>query len=177
MSRAELILYATPTGPLADALDEQFRRLAELAPTTAQTYPPHCTLTGFFHRDEADIPRIVTEVERALDDAGPMPAGAVDIVSLRRSDEWVGLELSSSWLIATTQRFVDRHRVDPGDDPLRTKDWLHLSIAYGTGDLAAAAAATDLDVALPVGWEVALWQRLAAGEWRRLATGDDGRHG
>ncbi|MDG2026150.1 MAG: hypothetical protein P8J50_03515 [Acidimicrobiales bacterium] len=50
MSRAELILYATPTGPLAEELDRLFAQFAERAPTTAQTYPPHCTLTGFFQR-------------------------------------------------------------------------------------------------------------------------------
>lgn len=177
MTRAELILYATPTGPLADALDEQFHRISALGPTTAQTYPPHCTLTGFFHRREAEIPRILAEVDRAVRESGPMPADAVDIIALRRSADWVGLELSSPWLIEATQRFIGCHRIGPGDDPLRPKDWLHLSIAYGTDDIAAAAAATELDLTLPVRWEVALWQRLAAGDWRRLANRDDGGHG
>ena len=46
----ELILYATPTGPLADACAAYF---GAVEPTTAQTYPPHVTLTGFFHRRDA----------------------------------------------------------------------------------------------------------------------------
>ena len=48
MSRRELILYATPTGPLADACDRFFAAVESIGPTVAQTYPPHCTLTGFF---------------------------------------------------------------------------------------------------------------------------------
>ncbi len=56
MPRAQLILYAIPTGLLAEQCDRLFRMVRAIAPTTAQTYPPHCTLTGFFQRPEnADV--------------------------------------------------------------------------------------------------------------------------
>lgn len=167
MSRAELIIYATPTGPLADALADLFAELARRAPTTAQTYPPHCTLTGFFRRDRREIDRIRAEVTDAV---ATTPPGSVTINQLRATDTWVGLELTSPWLLAFTAAFVDVHRLGPGDDPLRPKDWLHLSIAYGEGDLAAAAPiATTLDLDQPVGWEIGLWEREPDGMWTALS--------
>jgi alpha-D-ribose 1-methylphosphonate 5-triphosphate diphosphatase len=51
--RRELILYATPTRPLADQCNTFFEAAADLGPTSAQLYPPHCTLTGFFRRTHA----------------------------------------------------------------------------------------------------------------------------
>lgn len=168
MSRAELILYATPTGPLANALARLARHLADTGPTTAQDYPPHCTLTGFFRRDADDIGRIVDEVADAVADLGPAPTHAVHIVALHRRAEWIGLELASPWLKDVTARFVALHRCGETDDALRPKDWLHLSIAYGIDDLRPAGeAAADLDLSLAVDWEVGLWQRHDDGGWTR----------
>jgi ubiquitin-associated SH3 domain-containing protein len=168
VTAAELILYATPSGPLADALDEIFRRIAVGGPTIAQQYPPHCTLTGFFHRDPADIPRIAADVGHAVAAVGER-VGGVEIVGLHRRPDWVGLELESAWLRELTTRVVDRHTVGPDDDALRPKDWLHLSIGYGVDDLGPAFDATaDLDLTLAAGWEVGLWQRHTDGSWSRL---------
>ena len=163
---AELILYATPTGPLADSLDVRYRRLEAEGPTTAQDYPPHCTLTGFFHRAEDDVPRIVAELEQAIADIGAAPENPVEIVSLHRKADWVGLELRSEWLRGLTQRFVEVHRVDAGDDALRPKDWLHLSIGYGVADLGPAREVTaDFDLEQDVDWEVGLWERHLDATW------------
>lgn len=168
MSRVELILYATPTGALADQLDDLFARLRRSAPTTAQTYPPHCTLTGFFRRPADAVPRILGELAGAHDDIGAVPAEPVEVLALHRREDWVGLELRSPWLHQLTAAFVDRHVIGPGDDPLRPKDWLHLSAAYGDGDLAAAQPlVADLDPALAAEWEVDLWQRDEDGTWTR----------
>lgn len=169
MSTAELILYATPGGPLGDALDKLFEQIADRGATTAQDYPPHCTLTGFFHRDPADIPRITAEVDHAMATVGRRPIDAVDIVALHRRSDWVGLELASDWLHDLTARFVDSHVVGAHDDAIRPKDWLHLSIGYGIDDLGAATtAAVGLDLTLPVDWEITLWQRHPEGSWSRL---------
>jgi hypothetical protein len=172
-SRAELILYATPVGPLADALEHIRQHLAAESPTTAQDYPPHCTLTGFFHRNGDDISRIRAELARTLTELGSRPDGAVRIVGLHSRTDWVGLELDSGWLEALAARFVELHRRGPDDDPIRPKDWLHLSIGYGIDDLHAVIEATaDLDLSLPVDWEVALWQRHPDGSWSRESPGD-----
>jgi ubiquitin-associated SH3 domain-containing protein len=175
MTTAELILYATPVGPLAAALDDLFERINDTQPTTAQTYPPHCTLTGFFHRSTSEIPRITSELAAAAGRLEPMPADAVEIVELHRRPDWVGLELRSSWLEALTEGFVREHELAVGDDALRPKSWPHLSIAYGDVDLAhAIESVVDFDIDLPVSWEVDLWQR-AGRSWKRLGDRDDQR--
>jgi hypothetical protein len=49
------------------------------------------------------------------------------------------------------------------------KGWLHLSLAYGftPGDASALAdmAASLVDIAAPVAWELRLYERLADGGW------------
>ncbi len=88
---------------------------------------------------------------------------------LRLSPKWVGLELSSSWLLDSTTAFVEQHVLDIDDDPLRPKDWLHLNIAYGDGDIdEAARIAADLDPSLEANWEITLWEQDADGSWDRL---------
>ena len=167
--RAEFILYATPSGPLAATLDDVFARLAAEGPTTAQAYPPHCTLTGFFHREPSAAPRLIAELAAARGGDPQPPTGEVEIVALHHRPDWIGFELRSPWLQQLTERFVERHVSRPDDDPLRPKDWLHLSIAYGEGDLRRAAELTrPFDLSLPVKWDVDLWQRHDDGAWSRL---------
>lgn len=171
MTRAELILYATTTGPLAQALAQVYERISHVEATTAQDYPPHCTLTGFFHRDPLEIERINEELQAALEDGGPMPPNAVEVAALHRRADWVGLELRSAWLTQVTEQFVARHVLGDGDEPLRPKGWLHLSIAYGNGEHDHAVQATQyFDELLPATWEVALWQRLADGTFSRICS-------
>ena len=158
----ELILYATPTGPLADACAAYF---GAVEPTTAQTYPPHVTLTGFFHRRDAAG---VIDAAATIDD---VPPGVVEVRRLNCTDDWVGLEIGSTWLEAATAAFADRTPPPGvGEDEIRRKDWLHLSLAYGVTDLAPHAehARRAIDPALAAGWEVALWERSTGGRWDRL---------
>jgi ubiquitin-associated SH3 domain-containing protein len=169
-ARRELILYAVPTGPLAGAIDRYFAALrGDPAPTTAQTYPPHCTLTGFFRRDDQGASNAIDRMGRAIDQAGPVPDDAVDIVGLTADERWVGLELRSTWLADLAATAAARHQEGPGDDPIRLKDWLHLSLAYGLDDLTthAALALDSIDPTLDAGWEVALWERHRDGAWTR----------
>ncbi len=173
--RRELILYATPLGPLAEAIDAYFHRVAaELGPTVAQTYPPHCSLTGFFRRDDRGAGQAIEQIGSRVDGAGPVPAGAVEVVGLTTSDRWVGLELRSPWLIDLTAAVAEEHRPGPGDDALRPKDWLHLSLAYGHpgGDQIDLGAhgrlATEMvDPTAAARWEVAVWERHPNGSWHR----------
>ncbi len=176
-ARRELILYATPTGPLAERCDDYFEAVRrDVGPTTAQTYPPHCTLTGFFHRTDAGAARAIAEIEPIIAVAGPVPEGAVTVVACRATSNWIGLELQSAWLCDVAVSVAAGHTLEPGDDALRLKDWLHLSLAYGANpsrpdepaDLAAYAslAETLIDPAAPVGWEVGLWERTGQG-WIR----------
>ena len=171
MGRCELIFYATPTGPLADACDRFFAEASEIGPTVAQTYPPHCTLTGFFRRTVARRDELVGEVQSLIDTTGPVPAGVVIVDELRVDPRWIGLALTSPWLKEVVAALVDGHRLDDGDDALRPKDWLHLSLAYGIDDLGPyRSIAGRFDPELPAGWELALWERHPDQRWARLTT-------
>lgn len=167
-ARRELIFYATPTGALAEECRAYFE-WAECRPTTAQTYPPHVTLTGFFHRTDEGVGRAVNDVEGVLRRHGHPPEGSVTVEELRIDTNWVGLVVTSDWLIDVTADLVGHHAVGPGDDALRPKDWLHLSLAYGVDDLRPhAARAGSFDASADGGWELGLYERRHDGSWSRL---------
>ena len=169
MERRELILYATPLGDLAENCAEYFARASALGFTTAQTYPPHCTLTGFFHRRTERLPGVAAEVARAAEAAEPGASGTVVVEGLRIEREWIGLDLHSPTLRQLTDDFASAHRLEAGDDTLRLKEWLHLSLAYGVADLAPYAdlAEKTIDAGARATWEVALWERRPDGSWLR----------
>lgn len=159
----ELIVYATPTGELAESCSRYFAAATDLGPTTAQTYPPHITMTGFFHRPWARVPAVAADVAGAIDGQTP----AVAVLRLEVAADWVGLVIESHDLIAVARRFAAEHVRLPGDDPIRVKTWLHLSLAYGIDDVTAhaALAATMVDPHADADWEIGLWERHADGRW------------
>ena len=166
--RRELILYATPSGPLADQCDAYFDRLtSRLGATTAQTYPPHITLTGFFRRSAVQADEVIEEMAAQILTAGPVPPDAVKVVDLSADADWVGLSIDSAWLTELTATIVEHHVLAVGDDALRPKDWLHVSLAYGdlgsqpSLEAHSALARELIDPAAPVTWEVAIWERIA----------------
>lgn len=176
MSKDEVILYATPTGAFSDACDRYWASLHKLdSPTTAQTYPPHCTLTGFFHRRPADIPRLVNEVVAVSGVTGSELT--VQSARLEKKDGWVGFVLESHSFEAAIREFVSRHVVRDGDDALRPKTWLHLSLSYGDGadpDRHMAEARRIFDGVDPGPWSLGLWCRRD-GSWCRLGPGSPSR--
>jgi 2'-5' RNA ligase len=158
---AELILYTVPTGPLARAIDAFFAEVAT-RPTRAQDYPPHCTLTGFFHDDAEAIGRYVAAAERV---ARPV---RVD-VQLRTSTEWIGLEVQSSDLRQLARDFAAAAApIASRRDPIRLKDWLHVSLAYGhdadATDGLANLATKLVDPAAEVDWVLRLYE-CRNGDW------------
>lgn len=175
-SPAELILYATPTGWLAERCTSYFAQAEAIGPTTAQTYPPHCTLTGFFRRDPSRVPAVVAEATNVID-AHPQPApDAVEIAALTMSDSWIGFELISPWLDDVIAAFVAKHEIQPDEDLIRPKNWLHLSLAYGIDDLVPYqpdAVPLNEIVGRDSTWDVALWERNADLTWTRH-TGSSG---
>jgi ubiquitin-associated SH3 domain-containing protein len=159
----ELILYATPTGALATACERYFAVSEALGTTTAHAYPPHITMTGFFHRSGDRLATVIDEVARAADGTTP----AVVVVRLDAQPSWVGLVIESQDLIAVSRRFESLHQRTADEDPIRVKTWLHLSLAYGADDLGAHARLADdlVDPRADAGWEVALWERHVDGSW------------
>ena len=176
--RAELIVYATPTGELAVQCDRFWSLARGRQPTTAQTYPPHVTLTGFFRRPRVGVGAMVDQLAETLA-RHPRPGSpAVEVVALRyqplgSGDElWLGLEVDSPYLTSVVADLAAGD--DPGpDDRLRPKSWLHLSLAYGLVadlDWYQQAAAELMGPTTPAGWEVGLWERDEAGGWIRHST-------
>ena len=171
---AEVILYATPDGPLADRCERFFESSTRrLGPTTAHTYPPHISLTGFFHRS----PHRLADLIASVNSPGP-PPGRVQVTELAIHDGWVGLVIDSPWLLQLTAAFADRDEPVGAEDPIRLKTWLHLSLAYGSDQASGAAidvvpyaelAARIVDPSAAARWRVGLWRRHHSGGWDELS--------
>lgn len=170
---ARLIVYACPAGELAAQCDQFWAFAQGVGSTTAQTYPPHVSLTGFFRRPPSRVGSLVDEIEAALA-ATPDPP-VVEVVALRYQPLgpggglWLGLEVSSPYLTAMVAELVAGN--DPGDhDELRPKNWLHLSLAYGLVDdldVYHQRAQALVDPEAAADWDVGLWERTADGGWLR----------
>lgn len=168
----ELIVYASPTGAFADACLRFWSDLADAgASTTAQDFPPHCTLTGFFHRSPEGVEQVVDDLAASAPDHLCVTAWRLQSIG-----NWVGVTLWSPDIARATRRFVDRHVVEESGDSLRPKSWFHLSLAYGHGfDVAAhRARADELFVGVtPKTWTLDLWSRRGR-TWSRLVSFGDG---
>jgi ubiquitin-associated SH3 domain-containing protein len=167
----ELIVYACPTGPLAEQIAAFYAVSRErFGPNSAHAYPPHITLTGFFHDDAASVPRYAAALGAAHARATPArPASPVQIREVGFLDGFHGLLIESPWLEALTADFAATVDSPSRRDDLRLKSWLHLSLAYGfrpeDGPALADMAASMVDIASPVAWELRLYERLPDGGW------------
>jgi hypothetical protein len=167
----ELIVYACPTGALADQLERYVvRAQAECGPNTAHRYMPHVTLTGFFHDLEASAPFYAAQLGAALADLQPAPAPPLAVAGLEINREFHGLLIESAWAKRVTARFAElAHDSPTRSDALRVKDWLHLSLAYGFAaeqhDALAALARELVDPRAPAGWELRLYERRPGDAW------------
>ena len=92
------------------------------------------------------------------------------LTAVNLSDDWVGLEIRSQWLQGVAGAYAEAVGARPGEDALRLKDWLHLSLAYGVVDLTqhGVLAAEKIDPTASVDWEVGLWERHGSDTWTRL---------
>jgi hypothetical protein len=185
----ELILYAEPGGELGARCAEFWAAMSAAdAATDAQTYPPHVTLTGCFHRDPSRVMPILDAYSRAVDAAAPRGLDGVRwmapaALELQVDDAWAGFHVAAPWMDAVVAAFTApdsaAHPATSGDDELRLRSWLHLSLAYGDGyddcaRTAAAAHAAGLQGLTSEGeWTVSLWRRDGS-SWDRLATADVG---
>lgn len=167
----KLIVYACPTGPLAEQVAAYYgESRARFGPNSAHAYPPHITLTGFFHDAAEAIPAYVAALEaahaRAMADQPPAP---VVIRELHHHAEFHGLLIESPWLEALTAAFAAVADSPTRRDPIRLKSWLHLSLAYGfrteDGPALGALAAQMVQITAPVGWELRLYERQGEEGW------------
>jgi ubiquitin-associated SH3 domain-containing protein len=168
---SELIIYACPTGPLADGLDIFFERSrVEIGPNTAHRYMPHCTLTGFFHDVPSSVPIYAKALEAALHRASPSrPKRALRITAMVLSDMFKYLKIESEWLLAMIADFAANVHSPSRTDDLRLKNWLHLSLAYDHSSLQEhdlnVLARKLVDPHAAAGWELRLYERLPGDRW------------
>ncbi|MDY7105741.1 MAG: hypothetical protein S0880_31540 [Actinomycetota bacterium] len=171
----ELIVYACPNGPLADALTDFFAATRRApGPNRAHAYPPHVTLTGFFR----DHPSSVGVYVRALDAArdawwSSRPQPVVAVTELAVHDHWIGLVVRSPWLERLIADFADHAVSATRAEAIRVKGGLHLSMAYEHAPAerdALATAAARVDPAAAAGWDLRLYERTGEGGWRMHAT-------
>ena len=177
----KFIVYACPSGPLAEQLAVYFEKSRLLCgPNAAHQYMPHCTLTGFFEDVTSAVPTYMQKLERSLkrcQRSQPQPVLRVEDLAFR--PDWHGLELSSDWLKKLILNFVCTATSPTRKTPLRPKDWLHLSLAYDFAPEQAAALKTlardCVDPQAPVSWELRFYQRHPDNAWQchqRLPLGD-----
>lgn len=164
------IVYACPTGELAEQLDHYFRQsLVVCGENAAHRYMPHCTLTGFFQDEEEAIPIYVQALEHALSQALPCPAPVIAIQQLAFYSDWHGLELQSDWLKTMIAHFSTLAISPTCRSALRLKDWLHLSLAYEflpeQTESLMKLAQKYITIQSPVQWELRFYQRHSDQHW------------
>jgi hypothetical protein len=168
---AELIVYACPTGALAAQVLRYYEAARErCGANSAHAYPPHITLTGFFHDDAAALPLYVAALGAAHAEAMERrPAEAVRITAMALAQDFHGLLIESPWLEALSSAFKARAASPTRRDPVRPKSNLHLSLAYGFrpehGPALADLARALVDAQAPTGWELRLYERRPDGGW------------
>lgn len=162
-----LILYACPTGPLAEQLTQYFTESArQVGPNAAHQYMPHITLTGFFHDVRETVPAYVALLEQLLCHRPPL---TISLERLLLTPEFHGIEIISPDLKALTQEFVELAPDSTRTEALRPKDWLHLSLAYQfpaeknaqLEDLAHRFVSLEASVS----WEVRFYERGPGNHW------------
>lgn len=165
------IVYACPTGPLAEQVQHFFdQSRAVFGPNPAHQYPPHCTLVSFFEDTVSSVPLYTRALLRAYNRvlrSQPRPAIVVKGFSFR--PDWHGLELEAPWLQRLMVDFACTVASPTRRGPLRLKSWLHLSLAYEFPPEQAKnlsrLALQLVDPAAPVGWELRYYQRGQNRQW------------
>ncbi|MEO7912477.1 MAG: hypothetical protein ABIV47_22750 [Roseiflexaceae bacterium] len=168
---SQLIVYACPLGPLAAQIERYYAASqAACGTNAAHSYMPHCSLTGFFHDDRESVGIYIAALDTALHRARPtQPLPALTIGELTLRPEFHGLLLRSPWLQRLIADFAHTAHSPTRRDPLRLKDWLHLSLAYAFPPhhhAPLAMLARDMvDISAPVSWELRLYERHLNAAW------------
>ena len=167
----ELILYACPTGPLAEQIEGFFRRSGErFGPNGVHAYPPHVTLTGFFHDQAASIPVYRAALVASLAAGLPTrPAAWIAIGGQVTEHGLLHLPITSGWLKRVAADFAARAASPTRQEPPPVKSQLHLSLAYRfrpEDEPGLIALARELvDPSARAAWELRLYERLPDRGW------------
>ncbi|NCC30776.1 MAG: hypothetical protein EOM24_01985 [Chloroflexia bacterium] len=164
-SLARLIVYACPLGPMAEQIEAFYRASrTKFGPNKAHAYPPHITLTGFFHDEATALPIYTSALAAAWAAAmAQRPTQPVVVTELACTEAFHGLFIVSPWLESLTADFAARAVSPTRHETIRLKSQLHLSLAYGfnatDGPALGAMAQTMVDPTAPVQWELRLYEQ------------------
>lgn len=171
----QYIVYVCPTGELNRQLEVYFAQSRKLfGANKAHLYMPHCTLTGFFSDLSSSVPGYLDALEQAYREAKSIRSLNIVIKRLVVSKNWHGLELEAEGVKQAIADFA-RHESSPTrQEPLRLKDWLHLSLAYGfeeqhRGGLQQLAR-EGIDLQSEVDWELRFYQKEPDWTWHCLKS-------
>ena len=167
----ELILYACPLGDLAMRLESYYEvARQECGANSAHRYPPHITLTGFYHDTAASVLLYARALREAMKAAQKKARCVVRIERMMFEPNFHGLVIDSPWLRHMTASFASLAQSSTRSDALRLKDWLHLSLAYDFDPSKAThlkhLAIEWIDLSAQVDWEVRLYERYGDDQWR-----------
>jgi ubiquitin-associated SH3 domain-containing protein len=167
----QFILYACPTGRLADQIEAYFETVkTDYGWNPALNYMPHCSLTGFFH----DHTKAAQHYTLALDDIlarmqSSRPHPVMQVTGMIFRSDFHGFTLQSDWLSRLTEAFSATTCSDTRHDAIRIKEWLHLSLAYQFNphehEALKAAALRQIDSKASVGWDLRFYQRHENNKW------------
>lgn len=167
----QLIVYACPVGPLAEQLELYFRKSRLLCgPNKAHNYMPHCSLTGFFHDAPATVQKYVEQLEACYQshwtDASKQ---SIRVKGLDFKADWHGLLLYAPKLKQLIQYFAKTTPSPTRQDDIRTKSWLHLSLAYGFKENQAkrleSLAQSLVNPEADATWELRFYRRDEGNGW------------
>ncbi|MEM6450891.1 MAG: hypothetical protein AAF703_11305 [Cyanobacteria bacterium P01_D01_bin.105] len=178
---AQLILYACPTGPLAEQIETYFKYARQqCGDNAAHAYMPHCTLTGFFEDEESALPTYIKAMEKVIATHQPhisknqRSKPSVLIQSLSFRPDWHGLVLQADWLKHRVRNFAEQANSPTRTEAIRVKDWLHLSLAYGFRAEHATQleklAVETVNISAPVEWEARFYRRHDDNTWTCYST-------
>lgn len=153
---------------MADQIDAYFARTeADIAPNTAHTYMPHCTLTGFFW-DEPGSAQFYTDNLIAFYDSHPMAGANVQVIKLTQNEKWIGLEMKAPKIERWVAKWSAGAPSPTLAEKIRLKDWYHLSLAYGftEPDYERLCQMTRMiDITTEVQWSLRFYERAAGNQW------------
>lgn len=159
------IVYACPVGEFSRQVESYFHRTRiECGANTAHKYMPHCSLTGFFNDEVASVAGYLQALHGVWCDAiATCPQPAIEISQMTFRQDWHGVELHSEWIKELIANFIQKADTHRGGEALRSKDWLHLSLAYDF-DLQQHEHLTEIaqeiiEPRAPLEWELRFYQR------------------
>lgn len=167
----KFILYACPTGQLADQIDAYFEAVkTNYSWNPAQDYMPHCSLTGFFHDNATAAQHYTLAVEEILAQMRPsQPDPVMRVTGMFFDSDFHGFTLQSDWLADLTEAFAATTGSETRGEAIRIKEWLHLSLAYGfkpdEHNALKTMAQQRINPQAAVGWDLRFYQRQDDTRW------------